>query len=196
MKHYMLNCRDKAHIILNEGQSRGLPLHFKRAIERLNLPVWQKRSQNQDFLFGSCDYTFVIGLLRWIRTGRQETYLTRSALVAQVAACLQEIGFSIGPIATWDGKNLPPATWNGVMLVIGGSVLTDQLMPNEEPDGLLATLPVTHRYHYRSIGSLLFNTMRSKDAGIAPRSLGQLLFPGGNISLKVTSIHMGNGIRI
>ena len=82
------------------------------------------------------------------------------------------------------------------MLVIGGSVLTDQLMPNEEPDGLLATLPVTHRYHYRSIGSLLFNTMRSKDAGIAPRSLGQLLFPGGNISLKVTSIHMGNGIRI
>jgi hypothetical protein len=49
MKHYMLNCRDKAHIILNEGQSRGLPLHLKRAIERLNLPVWQKRSQIKIF---------------------------------------------------------------------------------------------------------------------------------------------------
>lgn len=167
---------DKAQIILNEGQSRGLPLRFKCVIERLNLPVSAETLPNEDFLFDSCDYTFVIGLLRWIRTGRQETYLTRSALTAQVAACLQEVGFSIGPIAVWDGKNSPPATWNGVTLVIGGSVLTDQLMPNEEPDGLLATLPVTHHYHYDSIGSLLFNAMRSKDAGIAPEALANYFF--------------------
>ena len=162
---------DRAQVILNEGGTRGLPLRFKRAIEQLNLPLMAETLPSKDLLFDSCDYRFVAGLLRWIRTGSNETYLTRNALTAQVAVCLKEVGFSIGPICVWDGTGSAPATWNGVTLVIGGFILTDQLMPDEELDGLLATLPVTHHYHFDSIGSLLFNVTRSKDPRIAPEAL-------------------------
>ncbi len=153
---------DRRTRILNEGAARGLTQSFNEAIQQLNLPphpetVPHLRATGIDM----ADYMFVGGLLRWLGKGEQRSYLTRSAFTAQVAACLKDIGYSIGPIVFWDGVGSPPLTWKGVILVVGGSLETDIYREEENVGSMEICLPPVHHYRQKTIGSLLFNLLGS-----------------------------------
>jgi hypothetical protein len=97
-------------------------------------------------------------LLRWLISDRRRMYCTRSASVARVAACLAEVGWVIGPIRVWDGVGRCPTSFDGVLLVTGGSMPTDELMLNPADLEKLENIdtPITHHYRYQTIGAMLY----------------------------------------
>lgn len=149
---------DNVQIIVNEGSTRDLTKMFDLAISSLRLPL------NPDVLpgahtgtFDSGDVAYVVGLLRWMRTGDTGPYFTRSAVTSHVATCLKEVGFMIGSISVWDGEGQPHNNRRGVVLVTGGEHESDQQMLQEDPLDLLAHQPATHYYHQNTSGSMIFN---------------------------------------
>ncbi|KAI1391982.1 uncharacterized protein F4822DRAFT_111469 [Hypoxylon trugodes] len=146
---------DNATLIINEGATRGLHNSFEQAIQNSHL------ARNPDApiapsLF-EADIGYVVGLLRWIRSGNTQPYLTRSAVVCHVAICLKEVGYMIGVIRAWDGEGEIPTHRRGIILVTGGSHDTDPEMLTGDTLNLGAKRAVIHYYRQETVGSLLFN---------------------------------------
>ncbi len=151
--------------ILNEGAARGLTRAFTVAVDQLHLPHYnnletfrEPKSEIKDGYILT-DSNYVVGFLRWLVQQKKETYFTRSNVVAQLAACLREVGYFIGPIQAWDGsENLPRAHGsNAVVLVTGGSWETDPFM--DEVGGLID--PVYH-FHFKTTGAMFSNSLRNR----------------------------------
>lgn len=154
--------------VLNEGAARGLQQRFTTAIENKRIPTGNGKKLRQlvDADDGS-EFGLVGGLLSWIASRNREPYLTRSSLVARVATCLKEIGYNIGHIRTWGGEGTRPKDDKAVVLVLGGTVDTDErrISDDELPNDIQI-------YHYRiSTVGALFCTALSKQSNVRPESL-------------------------
>jgi hypothetical protein len=121
--------------ILNEGASRGLPKLFIDAISSSNLPAGDREWIHENCASKGADFHLtevhmVGGLVRWIGEQSSTPYLTRSGLVARVAIYLRTVGYMIGRVKSWDGSGSEPPSLgpNAVVLVLGGSYPTDNLM--------------------------------------------------------------------
>ena len=169
---------DNYGIILNEGSARKLDARFIEAVTNLRLPycyqdynkLYQDPEANGPF---AAEIAMVGSFLKWL--GRQEEgpYFTRSCMVARVAACLKAVGYIMGQIRVWDGKDSPPAISGGIILVIGGSmeiggsVVTDPYVLDfeelEEPNYIA-------HYRFSTVGALLLNALH-RPCEILPESL-------------------------
>ena len=148
---------DNERRILTEGTTCGLSTRFDEGIANLNLPhgADQQRSPRSEL-------PFVGGLLKWLVQKRRTRYVTRSATVARVAACLQEAGWIIGPIRTWSDPDHPPRFFDGVTLVLAGSGETDDLALLNDDNDLIAmqeTGRYVHHYRNETVGSMLYVAM-------------------------------------
>ena len=160
---------DHLPAIVNEGASRNFKDLFIRAAAELPQAAqrWQftsdvidgKPRQPEHF-----ELSLLGGLLLWIMESNPDPYYTRSSLAARNAAYLKLIGYPIGPICIWDGKDSPPEPRpKGVVLIIGGSFETDTAcapfvrVPVADSDALL-------KFYYReeTIGSMLINALGVK----------------------------------
>jgi hypothetical protein len=143
---------DNAHHIIREGVSRSLPSHFEEAIRNICLPTFA----SADSRYLGTDDQYVGGLLRWVVQPRQSHYLTRSADVIRVAACLKSVGWLIGPIRI-SSNDCPPGAYDGLTLVTSGYHETDHLA-FEDNDGPTSEGEIQHIHHYRNetVGSMLF----------------------------------------
>ena len=155
---------DNYPVILNEGATRCLPQRFSKAIEDLHLPSNEanaRRNWNDELLkqYGNSELSLVAGLMRWIGMEEKQTYFSRSSLVLKVAACFKSIGYILGPLQTWTGSGSLPSPYGGVVLVLGGSMPTDSLLPSPaEFQGFSESSLVFH-YRYVSIGALLCSSI-------------------------------------
>lgn len=147
---------------INEGATGDLPISFGAAVERLNLPANPNIHPGAFSPVGQADYGYIVGLLRWIQKGNDDSYLTRSAETIKIAAYLTEIGYLIGPLTVWDGFGQCSSYPKGVVLVVGGEDETDNLMLDEDPSDPISSFPVTHHYYQETAGSLLFNMFGSR----------------------------------
>ncbi|KAL2866127.1 uncharacterized protein BJX67DRAFT_356642 [Aspergillus lucknowensis] len=150
--------------VLNEGATRGLPELFLKNIERLGLPIgdasWlSSRLRFKDTEIPLTEIHMIAGLLRWIARGDVEPYWTRSGRVARAASCLKAVGYSIGSIEVWDGMPPRPKPFGPrcVVLVLGGSEETDQLMAAAEEIGDCDTM--VHHYTQSTVGSMLYHSI-------------------------------------
>jgi hypothetical protein len=152
--------------ILNEGASRGLPKLFIDAISSSNLPAGDREWIHENCASKGADFHLtevhmVGGLVRWIGEQSSTPYLTRSGLVARVAIYLRTVGYMIGRVKSWDGSGSEPPSLgpNAVVLVLGGSYPTDNLMMSSAD--LERNLPsdLVHYYTLRTVGNLLLNAM-------------------------------------
>ncbi|KAL2212459.1 hypothetical protein CC79DRAFT_421157 [Sarocladium strictum] len=114
------------------------------------------------------------GFLTWLGNAkRRGSYLTRSATVIRLAACLEVVGWHIGGIRTWANPDSRPDNTGGVVLVISGSVDTDPLAsPGDDQkhdDGKDSAI-LTHHYRNRTAGSALFNALHGPE-DISPEAL-------------------------
>ena len=150
---------DNSQKILNEGAFRGLPQQFIQAIASLQLPdchhEYRKYNQSLDDPLLP-EISMIGGLLIWIGKQHEESYFTRSAMVARVAACLRSVGYKIGQIRTWDGQGDSPVLLRGVILVIAGSTNTDPYILDS--DVLEEQLFRSH-YQSNTTGALLINAL-------------------------------------
>lgn len=151
---------DKSQIILNEGAARGLTQKFVEAVAQLRLPCGYSRRQRQHpgAQKSYFESTMLGGFLRWLGRNKDDSYLTRSAAVARVAAYLKVVGYKIGRIEVWDGLGSTPDYYRGVVLVVGGTSETDDLM--EEIDEEILPSPYLSHYRVGTIGALLANCVQ------------------------------------
>jgi len=150
--------------ILNEGAAYGLPAIFEDAISGLDLPPALHD-------INTPDHAFVGGLLKWMVQPKRRRYVTRSATVARVAACLDRVGWTIGPIEIWGRPDPVPPAFDGVTLVIAGSFATDPLMlEDDELQGANTVHAITHHYTNRTVGSMIYVVMGAPN-GISPEAL-------------------------
>jgi len=142
---------DNAQQILCEGDSRGLKKRFLDVVRDSSILL-----VGQTIDDSGTDYPYVSGLLRWLGKGEQKPYLTRSVVVARIAAYLKCLGLPISDIVAWNGSESSPKSCKGVILVTGGSKETDQLMgdANKHLHGLEN---LTQHYRYETIGSMFVN---------------------------------------
>jgi hypothetical protein len=108
---------DNAARIIDEGVSRSLPARFEEAIKDVDLPT-SKFAGTEDRKLSTDDY-YIGGLLRWIAQRRRSHYLTRSADVIRVAACLRRVGWLTGPIRICSNDR-PPTAYDSVALITSG----------------------------------------------------------------------------
>ncbi len=96
------------------------------------------------------DSNYVVGFLKWLILQKKETYFTRCNVVAQIPACLREVGYLIGPIQAWDGTGTVSQSHgsDGIVLVTGGSRETDPFI--DETGGLIDPIYHFHFKHNRS----------------------------------------------
>ena len=150
---------DSSKVILNEGATRGLPKQFIQAIVDLRLPAcyhaFRKFNQTLDDPLLP-EISMIGGLLKWIGKQYEESYFTRSAMVARVAACLKSVGYKIGQIRIWDGNGDPPILNRGVILVIAGSADTDPYIMDLDA---LEEQAFTSHYQLSTVGALLINAL-------------------------------------
>jgi hypothetical protein len=155
--------------IINEGASRGLTTLFNDAVGALNLPPgdcgWVKAEIKKDW-YEHMDYEpsevhMVGGMLRWISHQSTTPYFTRSGLVARTAVYLKTVGYMIGVVEYWDGLGNPPSSLgpNAIVLVLGGSSTTDELMLETEEIEVHHPYLISHHYSSRTVGSLLLNAL-------------------------------------
>lgn len=149
---------------MNEGAARGLSDRFYKAISalglaeaRLNRARFEGWGQSGGRWPG--EFSLLGGFLKWLGSGAVGQYRTRSARVARLAACLEEIGYKIAKIKIWNGVGARP-TFPGLLLVIGGSSETDPLS-DEEPHANPDFVYVSHYYH-ATTGSMLLNSIQTK----------------------------------
>ncbi|KAK7983538.1 hypothetical protein PG989_010940 [Apiospora arundinis] len=146
------NCKG----ILSEGAAHGLTASFEESIRRfdtLAAPAGLSRKH---------DAGYVEGLLRWLATAnRRRNYLTRSATVVRVAACLKVVGWNIGNIQTWADPERPPVNCGAIVLVISGTTETDSMAtdPNDVEFDADKELFRTHHYQKKTVGSALYNAL-------------------------------------
>lgn len=143
---------DNAHHIVQEGVFRSLPTRFEEAIKETRLPTFTPTESRTL----STDDQYIGGLLRWVVQKRRTHYLTRSADVVRVAACLKSVGWLIGPIRI-SSNDRPPGAYDGLTLVTSGHHVTDTLAFEDE-DCPTSEGDVQHVHHYRNetAGSMLF----------------------------------------
>ena len=170
--HSELN--DNLRRILNEGAARGLTNLFTDAINSLGVThgdrPWLRnhlRMSDEDETFPT-EIAMVGGLLKWLLQERRETYLTRSALVANVAVCLKAIGFQISAVKMWNGSDdpIPISGPHAVILVLGGSRETDPLMLDHAE---VIGEAYIHHYRFSTIGAMLSNALYNQ-SDISPET--------------------------
>lgn len=157
---------DNHPVILNEGATRCLPQQFAQAVENLHLPSNEanaRQNWNDDLLkdYGNSELSLVAGLMRWLGMEEKQTYLTRSSLVLKVAACFKRIGYILGPLQIWQGSGSQPSAYGGVVLVLGGSMPTDSLLPSPADFHAYAESSLVFHYRYVSIGALLCSSIQN-----------------------------------
>lgn len=142
---------DNAHHIIREGVARSLPTIFEQAISSTCLPTLASAESRT---LGTDDQ-YVGGLLRWVVQRRRSHYLTRSADVVRVAACLKSVGWLIGPIRI-SSNDSPPGAYDGLTLITTGHHETDPLA-FDDGDGPTSEGEIQHIHHYRNetVGSML-----------------------------------------
>ncbi|KAM0190597.1 hypothetical protein ACHAPI_009353 [Fusarium lateritium] len=128
-----IQLRDRSVLkrILNEGASRGWTDEFNRVTGAASLPLQNIRDSFRNRPFSDiAELHMVAGLLRWVTKEFPGTYKTRSSLTARVALYLKHVGYGIGTIQSCvNGAQQPPQLGpHAVLLVLGGSSLTDNLM--------------------------------------------------------------------
>lgn len=150
---------DNAHHIIREGVARSLPSRFEEAIRDTCLPTLACTESRS---LGTDDQ-YIGGLLRWIVQRRRSHYLTRSADVVRVAACLKSVGWLIGPIRI-SSNDSPPGAYDGLTLLTTGYHETDRLA-FDDGDGPISEGDVNHIHHYRNetVGSMLFLALGAPD---------------------------------
>ncbi|KFY84999.1 hypothetical protein V500_08798 [Pseudogymnoascus sp. VKM F-4518 (FW-2643)] len=149
--------------LINEGATLGLPTIFLEVSQRLGLPTgdgnWLNRKLHEgDLDLRPTEWHFVIGLLRWLGSGMNTPYLTRSGLVARVAGYLQAVGYGIGSIIKWQGSPPRPRIPSPmtVVLVLGGSEETDTLM---EDLFEMECFELVMHYTYNTVGAMLYQSL-------------------------------------
>jgi hypothetical protein len=159
---------DNAARIIDEGVSRSLPARFEEAIKDVDLPT-SKFAGTEDRNLSTDDY-YIGGLLRWITQRRRSHYLTRSADVIRVAACLRRVGWLTGPIRICSNDR-PPTAYDGVTLITSGFHQTDTLATDED-DNLKSEGQIDHIHHYRNetVGPMLFLASRGMSE-MSPESM-------------------------
>ena len=160
--HTQLN--DNIDAIVNEGAARGLSDRFYRANSALGLAephLYGPRYEGWGQSRGQwpAESSILGGFLKWLGSGAVGQYQTRSAGVARLAACLEEIGYKIAEIKVWNGMGVRP-TFPGLLLVIGGPSETDPLM--EEESLVAADFVYVSHYYYATTGSMLLNSLQTK----------------------------------
>ena len=161
--HTQLN--DKIDSILNEGAARGLSDRFYGAISALDLTRLDQNSPRYKG-WGKSDgkwapeWYMLGGFLKWLGSGAEGQYRTRSAAVARLAACLKEVGYyKIARIRCWNGIGVRPA-FHGVLLVAGGTSETDSFM-DQGPFHRSEFVFVSH-YYFATTGAMLLNSLQTK----------------------------------
>ena len=167
--------QDHGCAIVNEGAARGLPQRFIAAIGKLGpLGFNSKNSDDGAVLEGKerqsipTDYYRIGGLLKWLGQDSTAPYFTQAAAVLRVAACLQEVGFLISRIGTWDGHSAQPRTPKGVFLTLGGSHKTDRMMDDPPYRFPIHILP--SHYQFSTVGAMLLNTTLGASTQISPEA--------------------------
>lgn len=156
--------RDNLAAILNEGAARGLTGRFYGAIAALGFTRAQEnRSRYKGWGHSNgawpSEWYMIGGFLKWIGSGANGTYPTRSAAVARLAACLKEVGYKIGTIESWDGLNVKPASTQGVLVVIGGSSETDPLI--DQGPYQIHDFVFSSHYYFATTGAMLLNSLQT-----------------------------------
>lgn len=150
---------DNHGTILNEGVVHNLEAKFDSALSKLgslhglkSTPKIHINDYMANFEPESC---FLEGLFTWLlKTNGDSPYYTRSAIVGRTAVCLQCIGYKLGEVIIWDGTGKRPNPPRGIVLVMGGSSDTDELMT---PWSMLHTVePVSH-YHWKTAGVMFYS---------------------------------------
>jgi hypothetical protein len=143
---------DNAHHIVQEGVFRSLPTRFEEAIKGTHLPTFA----SAECRALSTDDQYIGGLSRWVVQRRRSHYLTRSADVVRVAACLKSVGWLVGPIRISSSER-PPGAYDGLTLVANGNYEADSLAFEDE-DCPTSQGDIQHIHHYRNetVGSMLF----------------------------------------
>ena len=156
---------DDRHIrqIINEGHVRDLNNRFLSTARNLNLPSGDEQWLRSFKFVPELDETpdeiqIVGGLLKWIVSDNNTTYKTRSALAARIAAYLKDVGYTIGTITSWDGKNPSPRMVGSkaVQLVLSGTSPTDPLMLGVQE--VSSTSRVLH-YQLETVGAMLLSAL-------------------------------------
>lgn len=173
---------DHLPAIINEGASRNFQGIFLSAAADLPPATerWQFPSKLKD---GSSqrpehfELSLLGGLLLWLSESQSDTYYTRSSLAARNAAYLKAVGYPIGPIIVWDGRNLPPVPKpRGVVLVIGGSSDTDlKSAPFTRVPVADANASLKFYYREETIGSMLVNALGVR-MDLMPESVQEMFF--------------------
>ena len=70
----------------------------------------------------------IYGLLKWIGKNIHTPYYTGPGAVVRIAACLQEVGYTIPSVSTWNGNGEKSRTRRSVVLILSGSHETDPMM--------------------------------------------------------------------
>ena len=158
------NIADNIDRIVNEGAARGFSSRFYKATSALQ---FTRKDENTPRYKGwgptdskwPSDWYLLGGLLKWVGSGAQGQYCTRSGVVARQAACFREVGYKIAQIKSWNGLGTRPA-FHGVLLVTGGTSETDTFI--DEGPHWRSECVFNSYYYFATTGAMLLNSLQAK----------------------------------
>ncbi|KAF2818484.1 hypothetical protein CC86DRAFT_156236 [Ophiobolus disseminans] len=152
---------DNYRSILNEGTAHQFNERFDEAISKLNLtrraggfrPDLNEQGQGS---VSRSEALLIKGLFRWLfQRDDLNPYYTRSATVRRLAPWLKYVGYQIAEVRVWDGSGKQTILSRGLILVTGGSFVTDRML---EEESLVWALDFVNNYRWETVGAMLWKS--------------------------------------